>query len=84
MADTNEMITKLGELLEELSMAQSIFDDLHTELKKFHNEIYAPMCERKKAARLEVERVKTEIEAIRDGNTKIFDAIAMLARRKNV
>ena len=77
-----EVIERLTAVQARVREANALEQDLAAQVKKLHNETYAPLCERKKLATREAEAARKELKALLDENQELVEAVKGLKRSK--
>lgn len=80
MSKNETILVELINLMTRLHDANKAHDEVAAEVKKMHNEIYAPLCERKKELRLQVQDLNDKIQALKDEHPQVVALAKMLGK----
>lgn len=75
-----DTITLLAAAQKRVRDASALESDLAAQVKKLHNETYAPLCERKKLATKEADAARKELKALLDENQELVEAVKGLRK----
>lgn len=62
--------------------ARQAYEEKAAEVKKFHNEIYAPMCDEKRRLKAEFEAAELELKAALKENEALLEVVRGMSRKR--